>query len=248
MRGRCRPILCYSPTMAGVSAQASLRRFAVHANVALPGLYAWVTTVTYPGAGHQAELARATAYGALAALLVGALLVQHRPRWARAVGVLGFVALCVATWVLLGPALDVQRLNPIRAACGAFGWALFALGWGSARLAPAHIEESGPASHQLSARGGLPSGAGLVLALGALAAFAPWVWAWTVERPEHAVLAHAAALLGAIALVGAAGRIALEREPRGPATAARVRLRMAVGPLAALAFVAVAGLVWAVLH
>jgi hypothetical protein len=110
------------------------------------------------------------------------------------------------------------------------------------------IDESDPAPGLLSARGRLPGGAGLILALGALAALAPWLWAWTVQRPEHAVLAHAAALLGAIALVGAAGRIALEREPRGPVTAARVRIRTAAGPLALLAFVLAAGLVWVLLH
>jgi hypothetical protein len=226
-----------------------LRQVALHANVALPGLYAWVTTVAHPVAAHRGLAARVAAYAALLALLLGTGLLSRRPRAARALGVLAFVGLCVITWLLLGQGVDSQQLSPIRAGCGAVGWALYAFGWGSVWPAAMQLGTGDQPADEapLAPRSRLPRGAGLILLLAVAAALGPWLWAWTVVRPDHAVLAHAVALLGALALLSAAARVALERDsPRGVA-APQTRLRAAAGPLSALALVLVAGLLWRLL-
>jgi hypothetical protein len=237
--------------MIGADASPSARHLVLRASVALPGLYAWVTTVALPVAERQASAAaRAAAYAALGALVVGVLLGLEHRRWARAVGGLGFVGLCVLSWILLGPLIDVGRLHPVRAACGGAGWALYAIGWGSAhpsRMAAAAAEEPAGGS-RLAARERLPRGAVAVLSIGIVGALLPWFSAWTVTRPEHAVLAHAVARVVAVLVVSAAANVALERERRLPLGRPRSRLRAAGRPLSALAFALAAGLIWWVLY
>ena len=146
--------------MLGVKGRRGARHLMARVNVLLPGLYAWLTTVAHPasqrGLGSAVQV---TAYGALAALVIGVLLVPYFARWGRAFGVLGFVALCVATWILLDPLIDVQRLDPVRACCGAIAWALFAFGWGSAReetVGEAEEDDAASSGAPLAARSSLP--------------------------------------------------------------------------------------------
>ena len=103
-------------------------------NMLLPGAYAWLTTVALPAAQRGVSgAARVAAFAALVALLSGPLVALSRQRLGRAIGVLLFVGLCTLSWALLGPAIGIERLEPVRALLGTVGWILFALGWGSVR-------------------------------------------------------------------------------------------------------------------
>jgi hypothetical protein len=218
----------------------------VRANMLLPGLYAWVTTVAYPTTYRGASgAARATAFLALLALLSGPLLVLDRPRLARLFGIYVFFGASVLTWLMLGPLISVERLEPVRSALGGAGWALFALGWGSVRRAGTVPEDdphvlSGP---PLTARSRLPLSASIVLGISLVGLTLPLALAWRVVRPEHALFAHAAALLSALFILNAGSNIALARGPSRGAFSVRQRMAALTRPLAFLSLVLLAGLV-----
>jgi hypothetical protein len=227
------------------------RQLIARTNMLLPGLYAWVSTVASPVAARGApSLARFTAIAALIALVTGPLLALERPRAGRAVGVYAFVALSLATWLLGDALVGVQRLEPVRAALGAVGWALFAFGWGTARTVGDVPEEDPHAisGAPLAARSQLPKGTLIVFGIGLAGALLPVLLAWRVERPGHALLAHAAALACAIAIVTAAAKIAIARGSWQPVTPPRARLVAATRPLALVSVLLAGGMLWALLR
>jgi hypothetical protein len=218
----------------------------LHANVVLPGLYAWVTTVAYPAAQRGATAAaRVTALLALIALFVGPPLAEARPRLGRLVGLPLFVGLGLLSWLMLGALLDVDRLEPVRAALGSVGWLLYAFGWGDIRR-PGSVPEDDPnvlPGAPLAPRSTLPRASALVFGIGVVGAVIPLLVAWRELRPRHALLAHTLTLLWAVLLTGAAARIAVARgEQQLPAP--RQRLGSALRPLAVLALLLVLGLLW----
>jgi hypothetical protein len=218
----------------------------VRANMLLPGLYAWVTTVAYPTTYRGAAgSARFTAFIALLALLSGPLLVLERPRLARILGVYVFFGASLVTWLLLGDVIGVDRLEPVRSALGAAGWALFALGWGSVRRAGS-VPEDDPhvlAGPLLTARSQLPVSASVVLGISLVGLAVPLTLAWRVVRLEHALFAHAAALLCALAILTAGANIALGHGTRSSPSSVRQRIAAATRPLALLSLVLLASLV-----
>jgi hypothetical protein len=227
------------------------RQLIVRTNMLLPGLYAWVSTVASPVAVRGAPgLARVTAILALIALVAGPLVALDRPRLGRVIGVYTFVALSLVTWLVGDTLIGVQRLEPVRAALGAVGWALFAFGWGTVRTVGSVPEEdphalSGP---PLPARSQLPRGTLVVFAIGLVGSLFPVLLAWRVERPGHALFAHAAALACAIAIVTCAAKIAIARGSWQPLTPPRARLVAATRPLALVSVLLAGGMVWALLR
>jgi hypothetical protein len=167
----------------------------------------------------------------------------------RAVGVLGFVALSMLTWLLLGPQVGIDRLGPFQAALGGLGWVAFAFGWGSLRELGSVPEEHPNvlSGSPLLARGRLPAHALVVVVTSVLGALTCLALAWRVDRAEHAMLAHGCAIGCAIALLAAGARLAVSRSddtaPRSPTR----RLSAASRPLAGLVLLLAAGLVWAML-
>ncbi len=218
----------------------------VRANMLLPGLYAWVTTVAYPTTYRGApSMARATALLALIALLSGPFLVPERPRLGRILGIYVFFGLSLATWLQVGELIGVDRLEPVRSALGAAGWALFALGWGSVRRVGSVPEDdphvlTGP---PLTARSQLPVSASVVLGISVVGLAVPLMLAWRVVRLEHALFAHAAALLCALAILHAGANIALGHGAARSPASVRQRLVAATRPLAVLSLVLLATLV-----
>lgn len=180
----------------------------------LPGLYAWLTTVAHPATFRGAPVAgRVLAFLALAALVAGPALAARGQRLGNVLGIYVFVGLCVATWLLLGEQLDLERLEPVRAALGGVGWGLFALGWGQVREL-GHVPEDDPkaiAGPPLVARNQLPPGAAVALGVGVVGALVPLMLAWRVDRQDHALLAHAAAIACAVAMLYCSVRVALDR-------------------------------------
>lgn len=218
-------------------------------NIGLPGLYAWYMTVAWPASSPDAPLlARTTCVLAALALVIGAVSTLSLPRVSAAVGVLGFFALCVGTWLALGDALDRMRHEPLAATLGGVGWALFALGWGSVRP-PARVAAE-PTDAPL---GGLPPRS--QLARGSLALFGFAIVAscglvflgWSVVRPAHAVLAQTVAVAGSVALLLAAGRVAVNRHRVQRARPTSDRIWPAARKLTLVVVLLGIGVFWALL-
>lgn len=216
----------------------------LRANMLLPGVYVWITTVAYPvslkGVG---GLTRTLAVAALVCLALGAALALSRPRLGRGFGVWGFVGFCLLTWLGLGPRIGVGEIDRLRAALGSIGWALFAFGWGAMRHWGSVPEDDprvveGP---PLAPRASLPVGASWVFGVGLSAACVVVLLAWRVTRPVHALLAHSLALTLAVWLVVTATEVAVERGVRRSAPRRRFWL---VG----FVVLAVAGALWALLQ
>ena len=209
-----------------------------------------MTTVAIPTFGKSGTLlSRSIALIALAALVAGPLVVTRSTSAGRWVGIWGFVGASCLCWVLLGDAIEIGRLEPVRAALGALAWGLFGLGWGAVRDV-GHVPEKNPRAlgdRDLKPRSQLPPGAVFVVALSVLGALMPLLLAWRVTRPEHAILAHGAALLAAIATLGVGARVAIERGRWKPAGPPAARLNRASVSLSLLAVTAVVGLVYSML-
>lgn len=227
------------------------RALFARAYLLVPGVYAWLATVLSPTLGREAPVsARVTAFLALAVLVAGPYVAVEHPRLGRAVGVFLFVALCSVTWLLLGSELAIDRLDPLQAALGALGWAAFAFGWGSLRqlgtVPEEHPNVLGGSS--LRARESLPWGALPVLALSIAGAATCLALAWRVVRPDHSLLAHAAAVACAIATLSAGAKVAIGRGGTQQAHEPARRIAAASRSLSALVVCVFAGLFWAVLR
>ncbi len=218
-------------------------------NMLVPGGYAWVTTVAYPATYREAHItARIAAGFALAMLVAGPLIAHRHQRAGRAVGVFGFLAFSVVAWLLLGSLISVDRLDPIRAASGAIAWALFAFAWGNARRV-GHVPEEDPhviEGTPMEPRGSLPVLADVVFAVGLLLALIPPIIAWRELRSGHALLAHGAAMLCAIAMVSVAARVAVDRSTAS--TAPRAGYVASLRPLALATVLLAAGAAWTMLR
>lgn len=185
-------------------------------NLFVSGIYAWLATVAIPAwtGGHFA--ARAFALLALVLLAGGLVTLGRHPAIGRATVLAGFVGASCATWLLVGHELEVQQLEPVRAASGAVGWMLFAFGWGAVRNVSS-IPEDDPRvirGELLTARQAPTRSAYVVFSLSLVGGLAPWLLAWRVTRPEHALLAHAVGLACAIALVSVGAELAVRRGRR----------------------------------
>ena len=195
-------------------------------------------------------VARAAALAALVALVAGPYLAVERPSVGRAVGVYAFVALCSITWLLLGAELSVDRLEPVQAGLGALGWAAFVFGWGSLRQ-PGAIPEDHPnvlTGAPLHPRSGLPQGAVPVLGISIVGAIVCLGMAWRVARPDHALLAHSAAIVCAIAILSVGAQVAILRGGRRQRYEPARRIVAARRALLFLAVLVVGGIFWQIAH
>ncbi|MGB7217021.1 MAG: hypothetical protein WBE98_18545 [Gammaproteobacteria bacterium] len=237
--------------MAATLPRTDVRSLLSRANLLLPGLYAWVATVAHPAVMRGVPVsARVTALLALVALAGGPVLARGRPALARAAGIYAFSGFSLLTWVLAGDALSPERLDPVRAALGALGWMLHAFGWGATRPLMT-VPEDDPnviAGPPLAARGRLPRGTSAVFGIGVAGAILFVLLAWRVDRPEHALLAHAAAVAAGILVVRAAAEIALERGHKILPPPPQVRINAAVLPLAGLTLALGLGFIWMLLR
>jgi hypothetical protein len=215
-----------------------------------PGLYAWAVTVAWPASQRLAPFeARLFALTALTALVVGAGLAFVSPLTGRIAGIWIFLAACFASWVQMAPSLFLARLDPLQGVLGSFGWGLFALSWArqdrSVAL-PAVETDPIPVPRQR-----LPWRVPFILALVSLAAALPMILAWWVKGLERALVAHAVALAGAIALVTYAAEFAdtSVRKPRvTDAAPPGIRLVGSAPALLVLCFIAVLGAAFGLLR
>jgi hypothetical protein len=238
----------------------------------LPGLYAWAVTVAWPVLVRPSgSLARSLAVASLSALLAGSLLSIRWPTIARVLGVWSFLALCTGVWASARFPAGAPLLDPVQGVAGSLGWALFALGWASdgttalgrsARPGP-HVGSPAPLAEPPTQMGAPYAprsrkwrGAAWFLGLAVAAAAILMVLAWRVSGRARESFAHAAAICGAVALVGAASEIAVSPQGAGRPSEAhlaagrgdrawRARLGGATGPLILLAVMALLGVTYA---
>jgi hypothetical protein len=215
-----------------------------------PGLYGWLATVLAPVAQAGASyVSRVFAVLSLGALLGAVALLNRQPRLARQLGVYGFVLACFGSWLFLGPQLRSDQLDPVRSSLGALGFLLHALAWG----APTRSRQEAPADNlvpgnPLQPRVRPPRGASLVLGCGIALALLPPLTAFTVERPDASLLAHAVGLGCGLLVVAASTQVALRVGLPRAVTPWRKRTARAVWSLGALALAFVIGLLWLALR
>lgn len=214
------------------------------------GLYAWLTTVAAPTFGSASTIwPQVTALLAPVGLVGGVLLTQRSIHWGRRLTLLGFLGLSAATWLLLGDSLDVERLEPVRAALGGVGWVAFAFSWGVVREQGA-VPENDPRvirAKPLRPKRSMPTSIYAVLAVSLLGAAVPWFTAWRSVRPEHGLFAHATALLCAVAVIAAGTYVASSKDQKRVMRRPIERLNSASASLALLIVLGMLGLVvWAI--
>jgi hypothetical protein len=231
--------------MAGEATQTGNdeRAAAVRLNLLISGVYAWLATVAAPAWGSRALGSSGGALGALLLLGIGLALLPRWPSWGRALGMPGFLSACTLTWISLGNHLDPLRLHPLQAASGALGWVLFAFSWGSVRNVH-NVPENDPRvipGKPLRPRATLSRQAYVAFGVALLGGLLPWLMAWRVGREQHALLAHAAGLLCAIAMVTAGAHVALRVGRPSVVRPARARLALASNAFAGLVVLFVLG-------
>ncbi len=224
--------------------------------IAVAGAYAWAVTVAPALWEGGAAIAQAAAGAAFAALLVGSSWVR-RPAGkmggvgGRRSGCTRGVALGLRARQRAGLAVGARRDStaPHRRAAGS-GW--------DARLGALRPRLRGPRARRptrepqrvvdgapLEARRGLAGGDAAYLAVGTGFALALQFVGWRVASPERGLLVRLVALAAGLAFVGASTEIALARHVPRARRRWRVRWRSARVALAALATLALAGLLLA---
>ena len=224
--------------------------FAERTRVLLPGVYAWLLTVELPVLVRGVSAwPRLTALVALAALLVGVLVLARRRRLAQLLGIHAFVACSLLTWALLGSDRSPVHLDRVRTALGALGWALYAFGWGRLRGSlGAQDAAEVIAGQPLVARTHLHPRSLPVAGLCIVAALVFEALAFRVDRPEHAVLAHALAAACAVLVLSTGGRVALAQGSRSELPSGATRLNGIALRGALLSALFGLGLLWAALR
>ncbi|MDX2050832.1 MAG: hypothetical protein SFV15_00480 [Polyangiaceae bacterium] len=219
---------------------------ALRANLLLPGLYAWVSTVGYPAFAGSGWLARSLSFVSVLSLLGGAWFLRSQPLLGRVLGVYCFLGGAVATWVAIGPGLALLTGAPVRAAVGGLGWLLFALGWGYLRQR-GNVPERDPraiAGEPLLPRAQLSPVTSVVFAVSLAGSLGILALAWRVERPAQALLAHAVAAAGVVWLMSASARVSTSLGESRSFPSARRRMNLAARPLSALILAFAFGTVW----
>jgi hypothetical protein len=215
--------------------------------VLLPGLYAWFLSVELPALARSARpLSRVTALVALAAL-VGALVFMRRNLpLARVLGIYGFIGACALTWALLAGELSPLGVDRIRTASGSLGFLLYAFGWG--RVRGGGVPEDEPNAvlgTPLVARSRLHRRTLPIAACAVLASLVFEALAFRVDRPEHAVLAHATAAACALLVLAVGAKVALAQGSRSELPSGLTRLNAVAVRGAVLSVLVGLGLVWA---
>jgi hypothetical protein len=235
--------------MTASAAPSETMPLAERTRVLLPGLYAWLLTVGLPVLARGVRLGpRLAALAALMLLFAALFVVGRRLSLARLLGIYGFVGLSALSWALLGSESSPVHLDRIRTALGMLGWVLYAFGWGRVRALPdaaaeAHLAAGAP----LIARSRLHPRAMPVVAFAVFAALVCEGLAFRIDRPEHAVLAHAIAAACALLVLSTGSRVALAQGTRHELASGTTRLNAIALRGAVLAVLFGVGLLWAAL-
>jgi hypothetical protein len=234
--------------MTETRAPAEVMPLAERTRVLLPGLYAWLLTVELPALARGVSLGpRVTAILALMALVLSVVAAARHLALARILGIYVFLACCVLTWALIGSDLSAVHADRIRAALGMLGWVLYAFGWGRMRLPVPPVDGNFVVGSPLIARTKLHPRSVPVVVFAVVAALVLEALAFRVDRPEHAVLAHATAAACALLVLAVGARVALAQGSRIELSSGSTRLNAVAVRGAVLSVLFGVGLVWAAL-
>lgn len=155
------------------------------------------------------------ALGSLGALIVGVALERRRSPSAPLVGIWGFMAALLLTWLSSPMVVDIARVDTIRGALGAGGFALYSLAWGVPDVLRRLVPEDDPradTSTPLDAREQLPAAARWITGLGVLSATILLFFAWRIREVPRGLFAQSLAALLAVLVISAASEIAVGRK------------------------------------
>ena len=231
-----------------VLAPGVLGRLSEIGQVLVPGLFAWAVTVVPSTAGRAAPgWAWVPALLSLASLVAGCFLLRDRPRLGRALGIWAFLAFALVTWRLNPAVLRPDRIDPIRAASGTFGWMLYALGWGAPWRPGVHPEDDPRAElhPKLEPRKDPLLRMPLAVAIATVGSALVLVLAWRATESTRALMLHGLALALSVALVSSAARVGLAQGHKRNSPPPRQRLLHAFPWLMALVTLAMMAFAWA---
>ena len=221
-------------------------RFAELGQVLLPGVFAWSVTVVPAAFGGESGAGVVTALLALLCLVVGTILAREHQTTGIVLGIYGFLAASVATWLLNKTSLHVDRVDAWRAGAGSIGWALYALGWGTPWRIGHHPEDDPRVQlfPKLAARQPPRFRTALSVAIGTLGALVCVLMAWRIADPDRAVLLHGAALACSVGMISASASVGVSQGEQRHPMAPRERLRSAIPWIIAAAAVVAVTTVW----
>ena len=242
------------------SGLARLAKIGASAQAAIPGLYAWATTVAPVAWSPEARFAAKiiAAIGVVALVTAPILEIAEMTRLARALAVRGvaamarlwsiwgFVLSSAIVWVLVPSALSPVRFDSVRGVLGIVGWALFAFASAGPPLRAdpnlrLHVASDGP----LEPRSKLVRGDGVYVGVGVIIALCMQMVGWEPISPERAVLVRLVTLASAMAVVGAMTSLAVARHSVRVARAHQFRLRRSLPWIATTLLLAASGvLLW----
>ncbi len=207
------------PSVQRIAVEVRARSSTLRATLA--GVAAWAISIAPLIVTSRASgPTRVAAAVAVIPALLGPQLIQRSHRLARHVGVTGFLALAVGSWLLASFDQVLGTVDTFRAVLGVLAWGVFAVSWShpwsvsDAKLRKAPEGET----VGLKPRRKAPPYAVGVAVVGAICAVACMALAWVVADPSRAVFAQALAVGFAVALLTSASRIAVlagKERPRG---------------------------------
>jgi hypothetical protein len=212
--GALRPDPLPEPELRGLARIRSDLREGGLPQTVLAALVAWA--ITLAPAAFARSSPRSVVVLALFALLSGLggpLLMTTRPQLARHIGISLFLVLAVTAWLIASPAIQPARMDPMRAAIGAVAWGVFALSWNE-RWTSKRAVEVDPQAPSLQARATLPRLAVPIAAIGVASGLAYIALAWRVREVDRGLMAHAVALVCAVAVITASASVAIGRGRR----------------------------------
>jgi hypothetical protein len=201
------------------AAPASVRKIAVGLRAratilrcTLAAAGAWVVTLApLVIAARSSALTRLCAFVALAPGIAGPQLLARDHRLSRHVGITGYLVLAVGSWALASQDGTLAAMDVFRGVLGALAWGVWAIAWSHPWSVPDVALRTAPPGETagLKPRRKPPSFAVGVAVAGAVAAAVCLAVAWTVTDAARAVLAHALAAAGAIALLSSASTLSV---------------------------------------
>jgi hypothetical protein len=231
----------------GALAPGLLGRLTEIGQVLVPGSFAWFVTVV-PGATSRGanRIAWVLAFLAFCALVAGSFVVRDRPRLGRILGIWAFIGLCVCTWVLNLPSIRIERLDPVRACSGTFGWLLYGLGWGAPWRPGLHPEDNPRAQlhPKLEARKAPELGMPIAVAVAALGAMTASVFAWRAADGNRALMLQGASIAVGVAMLTTSSTLALSWTKKRTQPAPRQRVLYALPWLMAMFTLLVIAVAW----
>jgi hypothetical protein len=231
----------------GILAPGLIGRMTEIGQVLVPGSFAWFVTVV-PGATARGanRVGWVLAFVAFCALVAGSFAARDRPRLGRILGIWTFLVLCVCTWVLNLPSISIERLDPVRASSGTFGWMLYGLGWGAPWRPGLHPEDNPRAQlhPKLDSRKPPNPAMPIAVAIATVGAVTAFVFAWRTADSMRAVMLQGAAIALSVALVTTSANVALAQAKQRSQPAARQRVLYALPWLMALFTLLVIAIAW----